>query len=54
MENNNINLYNLFCENGYYPINQENIDTKRKIKCIDRDGYIVYPRVNRNSKLGEV
>ena len=43
MENNNINLYNLFCENGYYPINQENIDTKRKIKCIDRDRYIVYP-----------
>ena len=43
MESKNISLYNIFCENGYFPVDKENINIKEKIKCFDGDGYIVYP-----------
>lgn len=52
MKNNDTNLYNIFCENGYYPVSKEDINTRTKIKCIDADGYIVYPSF-RNIKEGK-
>lgn len=35
-------LYQLFCMNGYYPVDKKS-NFKNKAKCIDKDGYIVYP-----------
>lgn len=39
------NMYEVFCNAGYRPIDFENIDFKGKVKCIDSDGYIVYPTI---------
>ena len=46
------NMYEEFCNAGYYPIGVDNIDFKGKVKCTDIDGYIVYPTVKniRNNK----
>lgn len=43
-KNGNENIYNLFCSAGYYPVEQHP-NFKKKVKCIDTDGYIVYPSV---------
>lgn len=36
--------YKIFCMNGYYPIDKQN-NFKSKVKCVDEDGYIVYPSI---------
>lgn len=38
-------IYELFCEEGCYPVDVENANFKGKVKCIDNEGYIVYPSV---------
>lgn len=39
------NIYELFCKEGYYPIDLGNVDFKQKVKCIDDEGYIIYPSI---------
>ena len=46
------NLYDLFIQNGYTPF-EHTIYTNKKVRCLDKDGYIVYPTLRniRENKM---
>ena len=52
MLSDNNSMYDIFCNAGYFPIDFDSIDFNGKVKCVDMDGYIVYPTVKniRNNK----
>ena len=38
-------MYELFCDAGYHPIDIQNINFREKVKCVDDEGYVVYPSI---------